>query len=122
MHVIVLLNAKAGSARSSASVDHAQRLREAFQAEGIDADVRPTLGPDLADHARRAARERPTAVVAAGGDGTVSGVAGGLAGGDIPLGIIPLGTLNHFAKDLKLPIELEPAIEMIRSGNVREVD
>jgi diacylglycerol kinase family enzyme len=103
-------------------VDHAQRLREAFQAEGIDADVRPTLGPDLSEQSRRAAGERPDAVVAAGGDGTVSGVAGGLAGGDIPLGVIPLGTLNHFAKDLKLPTELEPAIETIRSGQVREVD
>jgi diacylglycerol kinase family enzyme len=104
MHVIVLLNAKAGSVRSSASEDH------------------PTMGADLTAQARRAANERPDAVVAAGGDGTVSGVAGGLAGGDIPLGILPLGTLNHFARDLGLPLDSEKAIEVIRSGHVRRVD
>ena len=122
MRVIVLLNAKAGSAQSSASEDQAQRLRESFQAENIDADVRPTLGADLTESARRAARERPDAVIAAGGDGTVSAVAGGLTGSDIPMGILPLGTLNHFAKDLGLPIDSEDAIEVIRSGHVRLVD
>lgn len=122
MRVIVLLNAKAGSVLSSESEDAAIRLREGFQAEGVEAEVRPTLGPDLTTAAQRAAKERPDAVVAAGGDGTVSGVAGGLVGGDIPLGIIPLGTLNHFAKDLSLPIDSESAIEVIRTGHVREVD
>jgi diacylglycerol kinase family enzyme len=122
MHVIVLLNAKAGSVRSSASEDHAVRLRESFQAKGIDADVRPTMGADLTAQARLAARQRPDAIVAAGGDGTVSGVAGGLVGGDIPVGILPLGTLNHFARDLGLPLDSEKAIEVIRSGHVRRVD
>lgn len=122
MHVIVLLNTRAGSLRSSYTEDEAHRIRESFQVEGIDADVRPTPGPRLTDEAGRAARERPDAVIAAGGDGTVSAIAAALINTDIPLGILPLGTLNHFAKDLLLPIAPEKAIEIIRTAHVRKVD
>ncbi|MGH7621329.1 MAG: diacylglycerol/lipid kinase family protein, partial [Gemmatimonadaceae bacterium] len=45
-----------------------------------------------------------------------------LAGTDIALGVLPLGTLNHFAKDLRVPLELEPAIQNIVDGNVALVD
>ena len=55
---------------------------------------------EAVDAARRAAEAGDDAVVAAGGDGTVSTVASALAGSEIPLGVLPLGTLNHFAKDL----------------------
>ena len=62
---------------------------------------------------RRSPRRRrigPDVMVAGGGDGTVSAVAAALAGGDIALGVLPLGTLNHFAKDFGMPLELEAAV------------
>ena len=62
-------------------------------------------GKDVADAARSAAEAGEAAVVAAGGDGTISAVSSALAGSDIPLGVLPLGTLNHFAKDLGLPLD-----------------
>lgn len=61
-------------------------------------------------------------LVAAGGDGTLSGVASVIAGSNVALGIIPAGTLNHFAKALNLPMEVEQAIEVIRQGKVKAVD
>jgi diacylglycerol kinase family enzyme len=61
-------------------------------------------------------------VVAAGGDGTVSAVASNLIGGAKSLGILPLGTLNHFAKDLNIPQDLDAAAQTILAGRVISVD
>ena len=83
-------------------------------------------GGDLVREARRAAeaarRREIDAIVVGGGDGSVSAVAGVLAGIGVPLGILPLGTLNHFAKDLGIPIDIDGAVGVIASGNIRSVD
>ena len=61
-------------------------------------------------------------VVAAGGDGTVSAVASAVAGSEAVLGVLPLGTLNHFAKDAGIPLELEEAVRNISTGRAVKVD
>jgi len=61
-------------------------------------------------------------VVAAGGDGTVSAVAARIAGTARALGVIAGGTLNHFAKDLGVPQDLEGAAAVIRAGKTKQVD
>jgi diacylglycerol kinase family enzyme len=60
--------------------------------------------------------------VVGGGDGSVNGAAGLLAGTGIPLGVLPLGTLNHFARDLGLPAEFESAAAAIAVAPPRAVD
>src|SRR5687768_5191627 len=102
MNVTVLLNANAGSITSQ---DRADSLRESFQAHNIIANVLVVHGHDIQDAARSALRQNLDALVAAGGDGTVSAVASVLKDSQIPLGVLPLGTLNHFAKDLKIPLD-----------------
>jgi diacylglycerol kinase family enzyme len=72
--------------------------------------------------ARRAISRGAQIIVAAGGDGTVSAVATVLSGTSAVLGILPAGTLNHFARDLGIPLEIEPALEIIAGGNVVRVD
>ncbi len=62
------------------------------------------------------------AIVAGGGDGTVNAIASALVGGPVPLGILPLGTLNHFAKDLHIPLDLSQAVETIARGRTAQVD
>jgi diacylglycerol kinase family enzyme len=61
-------------------------------------------------------------VVAGGGDGTVSAVAGALVGTDAALGVLPMGTLNHFAKDVGIPLNLEAAVRNIFTGQIANVD
>jgi diacylglycerol kinase family enzyme len=57
-----------------------------------------------------------------GDAGTVCAVAQVLAGGAVPLGILPLGTLNHFARDLGLPLDIRAAVAVIAAGRIATVD
>jgi diacylglycerol kinase family enzyme len=120
LDVAVILNPGSGSARGDYT---ASRLIELFAARGREATI---LAADprrsVADQARRAVEEGCRVAVAAGGDGTVNAVAGAVAGTRIPLGVLPVGTLNHFAKDLGLPLDLEEAVRVIAEGAVRQVD
>jgi diacylglycerol kinase (ATP) len=61
-------------------------------------------------------------VIAAGGDGSVGAAATHLAYSDLPLGILPLGTSNDFARSLRLPLELAEACQTIAGGRVINVD
>ena len=120
MRVLVLLNVKAGSVDGSREQAHC--LREEFLAASVACEVRAVLGRQLAETAAAAVEEAYDVIVAAGGDGTVSSVAAALAGTDKPLGILPMGTLNHFAKDLGIPVDLPSAVRLIASGQIRQVD
>ncbi len=121
MKASVFLNAAAGL-RPGPIQAEAARVRELFSSVGVDAEVRPVPGPDLLAAAREAAASEADVVVMGGGDGTMSAGAGGLAGTGKPMGLLPLGTLNHFARDLGIPSELEAAVRNVAEGVVREVD
>ena len=79
-------------------------------------------GAEILEFARKAAGEKKDALIAGGGDGTVNAVASALAGSEIPLGILPLGTLNHLAKDLKIPLKLEEAVANVFDGRIEHID
>ena len=90
-------------------------------------DVEPVALDDatLGDLVGGAARDGFDAVIAAGGDGTVSAVASALSSagrGALPLGVLPVGTLNHFAKDLRIPLRLADAAAVIAANNPQPVD
>lgn len=63
-----------------------------------------------------------TLIAAGGGDGTVNAVATELIGTPAVLGVLPLGTLNHFAKDVGIPIEVGDALRVLANGVVKIVD
>jgi diacylglycerol kinase family enzyme len=92
-------------------------LREA----GAEVTVLRAAGGELTAQARRAAREYDI-VAAMGGDGTVNAVASALAGGSTPLLVLPAGTLNHFARDLGVPLDPVKAALLVRDGTQRKVD
>jgi Diacylglycerol kinase catalytic domain len=62
-------------------------------------------GAQVSELARRAVQENSRIIVAGGGDGTLNAVATEIMGTSIPLGVLPLGTWNHFTKDLRIPQE-----------------
>ena len=120
MAVIVLLNAASGT---GSAADAARTIERLFGEAGREVRVELVESGDrLRVLAGEAARGRPEAVVAGGGDGTISTVAEAVAGTDVPLGVLPLGTLNHFAKDLGIPLELEQAVDVILAGRITKVD
>lgn len=117
--IVVLLNPASGSTRPGLRSE----VEQLFRASGIDPQVRELGQPGELQTAIREALDRhPDAIVAGGGDGTVSAVAGALAGTGIPLGVLPLGTLNHFAKDSGIPLDLQKAIEIVTARHTRLVD
>jgi diacylglycerol kinase family enzyme len=120
MRVRALVNSTAGTA-SSEKISQ-QTVEEAFRAAGVDAEVEMVEGGETEKRARAALRDGVDAIVAGGGDGTVSCVAGVVAGTKTPMGVLPLGTLNHFAKDLGIPADLQEAARVIAAGNVRALD
>lgn len=116
----VLVNQAAGTA--SAGKITQESVEAAFRDAGADAVVEKIPGEEMAERARAAVRAGFDAVVAGGGDGTVRCVAGVLAGTGTALGVLPLGTLNHFARDLKIPEDLPGAAQALAAGNVRALD
>jgi diacylglycerol kinase family enzyme len=116
MRAIVLLNCAAGTAISSAAI------ADALAGAGIDPDLRNISPAQLASEARSAAKSNAEVVVAGGGDGTINTLATALAGTEKPLGVLPLGTLNHFAKDLGLPLDLPGAAAVIAGRHTASID
>jgi diacylglycerol kinase family enzyme len=114
----VILNATSGPGGMDAMT-----LLGVFRAEGMHAEIRCIDKDSRADDlARQMLDEGFTTIIAAGGDGTVSAVASVLAGTDLTLGILPFGTFNHLAKDLRIPIDIAEAVRVIRSGKVIQID
>lgn len=116
----VIVNAAAGKGYRMEDFD---AIRDAFRAAGAEANIlAANNGTEVEALARRAASETHPAIVAAGGDGTVSTVAGALVDSPCALGVLPLGTLNHFARDLRIPLVLEEAARNVVAGRHATVD
>jgi diacylglycerol kinase family enzyme len=118
--VAVVLNAGAGEGGAESA---AARVRERFAAAGRPVQVSVCAGGDeLRARARDALAAGCSALVGGGGDGTLSGLAALVAGTAVPFGVLPLGTLNHFARDLGVPLDLDAALDVVLAGRVAPVD
>ena len=116
----VILNAKAGTGHEG---DDRRALEEALAAHGLQGTIHAVgEGGDLVAAAKQALAAGAEVVVAAGGDGTVSAVASCLVGSKATMGVLPMGTLNHFARDLGIPPKLEDAVAVLAQGVRMGVD
>jgi diacylglycerol kinase family enzyme len=125
--VAVLLNGGGGTAARMGQDEMRRHLIAAFARHGIAVEPLVLEGGELGRVAREKLTTGPSgrnyaAIVAGGGDGTMNAVAQILAGSETPLGILPLGTLNHFARDLGVPLDLDEAVAAIAGGHIVEVD
>src|ERR1700752_3748946 len=121
MKVRVIVNKQGGT--STGDEQEAERIRAAFAALGVEADVRPTEPDDIVEaFADAVLAPEPDAIVAGGGDGTLSWAGGQSAGTARPFRILPLGTLNPFARAAGIPAALDEAAAVIAAGRTRAVD
>jgi diacylglycerol kinase (ATP) len=107
-----------------------------LKARSLDANLLPKLVSALGEVASTSVEELEEAgnpldyvralghdwIAVAGGDGTVESVASALVGTTLPLGIIPVGTFNNFARSLDLPVDPIEACQVILAGNARPTD
>ncbi|MEO8362416.1 MAG: diacylglycerol kinase family protein [Vicinamibacteria bacterium] len=121
MKATVLLNAKAGALVADGASTR-ELVEQALNAEGVDARVLAVEHDALQDAIKEAAASNADVVVLGGGDGTLSTGAAVLIGTSKPMGVLPLGTLNHFAKDLGIPLDLGGAAKVIALGHSVAID
>jgi len=115
----VLINRSGGTA-AAAGDRLKQDVAAAFDTVGLDVDISLLDGSGIASAAKRL-KDRPLVVVG-GGDGTLRAAAGILAGSDAALGILPLGTHNHFARQIGIPQDLAAAAAIFAEGHRKRVD
>lgn len=100
-----------------------ERLAEIFAAAGLAPRVELVgSGGGVTELARRAVTDGCDPIIAGGGDGTINAVASVVLGTSYTLGVLPLGTFNHFAKDLHIPLDLEAAAGVCLAGHTARVD
>jgi YegS/Rv2252/BmrU family lipid kinase len=120
MRVAVLLNPASGPKREGAAESE---IQAAFEALGVRPDIillsrEVNFKKEMSDRVKAGF----DAIVASGGDGTVSLAGSAVAGSSTALGVLPTGTLNHFAKDMGLPADVETAAKVVVEGHHTCVD
>lgn len=115
MNLVVVYNPKSGSAPSTT------QLKSIFEAHGHSVEKIITLEDSLAKKLKPFIKAKAT-IAAVGGDGTLSAVAGCLAGTKATFVPIIGGTLNHFVKDLGAKQNLEEAVKHLAHSHVQSID
>src|SRR3954447_2472479 len=116
----ILINAAAGTGEQE---ETRRRLAPILASSDLEVEISLVRnGEEMTTLARRAVYDGSRTVVAGGGDGTINAVAAVLVGTNTSLGVLPFGTLNHFAKDLQIPLDLEGAARTIVTGQTIAVD
>ncbi len=120
MKIFCIINTRSGPTGESCE----NELAALFANHGVQIQiVELAKGNSPKAIAEDAIRQKYDVIVAAGGDGTINGVASAVVGNNaVKLGIIPRGTLNHFAHALEIPTDMEKAVETIIAGHFKSID
>lgn len=122
MRVHAVINRKAGSALGASADKLARKTEDAFRNAGHQVHVE-IVEPEAIEAALdKAVADSPDILVAGGGDGTIRSAASRLIGTEIALGVLPLGTVNRLARDLKIPVKPLAAIRALADGACRKID
>ncbi len=105
--------------RRFAEIEQAARV---LKDSGITTEIAPTTAIGSAQEiARQAVQQRRGMVIACGGDGTINEIINGLAGSAVPMALLPAGTANILAKELRIPWDIPDAARLIPAGSIRRV-
>lgn len=123
MNLVAIFNRDGGTFRTTDMEAYCQHAESVFRAAGHDIDCRLVSGKDIVEEMEKVADEDGVdALIAGGGDGTISAAAGIAWKHGITLGVVPAGTMNLFARSLKLPLDIHGVIETLAHGKVERVD
>ena len=117
MKALVILNTNARQA-----TDQIETVDGLLAGAGIDAIIATSKNEQQATHILRDKIADVDTVIVGGGDGTLNALLPEILRADKPLGVLPLGTANDFARSIDLPDNLSSAIETIAKGKTRSVD
>lgn len=116
----VIINAGGGSFVEN---ETEQLLIDQFAANGLRANIRlARSGDQISEFANAAVGGDATLIIAGGGDGTISSVAGIVSTSGKTFGVLPLGTFNNFSKDLNIPQDIAGAVRVIAEGHTAVID
>jgi diacylglycerol kinase family enzyme len=115
----VIVNCDGGTARAKGDALR-DEIEQAFSAADRAITLMLVEGKDVASAVER--HRASARIVVGGGDGTIGQAAGVLAGSDAELALLPLGTRNHLARQLGVPLELADAAKLAASGNATAMD
>ena len=119
---IILVNGSAGTVRTLGITNVRSLIDNVVQELQLPFKLHVLQGNEIDACVRKAIAEGVSAIAVGGGDGTISGVAHQLLGTDIPLAVLPLGTMNLFAKAMGMPDSLEAALRSLAHTKVVDVD
>ena len=123
MRFIAVLNRDGGTLRTMDLEEFCAEACEVFERHGHELECRTVAGSEVEATLREASRAGGVdAVLAGGGDGTISTAAGIAFESGTPLAVLPAGTMNLFARALKMPLGLVEALESIAGGEIGLVD
>ncbi len=121
MKIALILNRDAGTLRTLDAAATAEEIAAIFRDAGHDITAHVAAGGEAITAIRQAAKD-VDAVVVGGGDGTIAAAASIAAETGVALGVLPLGTMNFFARSLGIPSEMKAAATALATGEVRAVD
>lgn len=123
MHIVAILNRDGGTLRTMDLDAFCRTAREVFERHGHVLDCEVVPGAKVEARLRVAATSKGVdAVLAGGGDGTISSAAAIAFETGMPLAVLPVGTMNLFARALHVPLDLPAALEALAAGEIGVVD
>ncbi len=122
MRFVAVLNRDGGTLRATDLDDFGHRMAATMERAGHEIAIQVVPGSQVEETLMEAAESGADAVIAGGGDGTVSAAAAALMNRQTALAILPAGTMNLFARSLAIPLQLDAAVEAFADGVVRSVD
>ena len=123
MKLQAVFNRDGGTFKTTDMDAYCARAAEVFTGAGHEFCVSVVSGDDVVEAMQAVVDEgRAEALIAGGGDGTISAAAGICWDAGLPLGVVPAGTMNLFARSLQLPLDIWEVLDTLASADVRAVD
>lgn len=123
MKIKAIFNRDGGTFRTTDMEAYGAKAEEIFRSAGHDIEIAVVDGSEMSNALEKTARRDDLdAMIAGGGDGTISSAAGVAWRNGIPLGVVPAGTMNLFARALKLPLDIWKVLDVLAEGRVVDGD